>query len=738
MAQITIGRILPIFKGDWSDSTRYSKLDIVYYNGSSYVAKQTSTGQEPVLPSDYWMMVAKGLRWDTMTPSEKQEIINSVTSVLQDDIDALDERVTTAESNITSLQSSQSTLQGRVTTAEGNITSLNHGLTTLENDIDTLDGRITTAEDKIEILMESGDSIEEEIGVIFPYVLFYNNNGTWTQSVLDRYRSYVLQAENLRDKTVRIDPNTDLAQGVRVCFLKSAPVSGSALDFCTGESGEIQSTEEFTKKVPSDCTHIVFRVSDYISGKIVTFSPRLFLQLPIGDKVVELLNDRYVTDAELDLSKTILYWINAQNKYANDRYSYGTFIPAESYRGRVLRVEPSETWWGGMRFAFLASLNSTTRPSGDPDYCQTEPFLIQSTNTVIKEVPSDCSYIYVQVSNRETIDGTATGVNCSPKSVTLCEKLSDVVEKVAQSVPQNANGDFATLKAYTTSPFGLSSSLYAKDAAKRMMPANVVPFILIVGQSNADGRCTTSDAPSWLSSTNYRIEGYNMWNNSTKQFSTFSVTTNNGAGTANGSTSTSNQTYSFDAYFAHSYLAQYGGQIYALKHTIGATPIHKMPTTGMVHASWNPNIKSFPSGCRPLLKELIDKLISAREWASNNGIALLPIAILWHQGETDGDNNDYQYYKNDVANVWGYVRGCFGAQNIPILTGYINEQYKAAYSQINDTLDSLALEDDYLKVVDMSDHFTGRTGDLVHYNESAISFMGETMFSNYNTLNLGI
>jgi hypothetical protein len=163
-----------------------------------------------------------------------------------------------------------------------------------------------------------------------------------------------------------------------------------------------------------------------------------------------------------------------------------------------------------------------------------------------------------------------------------------------------------------------------------------------------------------------------------------------------------------------------------------------MPTTGMVTASWNPNIKSFPSGCRPLLKELIDKLVSAREWASNNGIALLPIAILWHQGETDGDNNDYQYYKNDVANVWGYLRGCFGAQNIPILTGYVNEQYKAAYSQINDTLDSLALEDDYLKVVDMSDHFTGRTGDLVHYNESAISFMGETMFSNYNTLNLGI
>lgn len=309
---------------------------------------------------------------------------------------------------------------------------------------------------------------------------------------------------------------------------------------------------------------------------------------------------------------------------------------------------------------------------------------------------------------------------------------------IAGGIPTNAVGDFGTLKAYTKSPFGLSSSLYAKDAAKRMMPDNVLPFVLIVGQSNADGRCTTSDAPSWLSSAGYAIEGYKMWNDSTKQFLTFSVTTNNGAGTANGSTSTSNQTYSFDAYFAHAYLAQYGGQLYALKHTIGATPIHRMPTSGTVKASWNPDIKSFPSGCRPLLAELVGKLKSARGWASAGGKALFPIAILWHQGETDGDNNDYQYYQADVANVFGFIRGCLGAQNIPILTGYLNEQYKSAYQQINNILESLAVQDKYLKVVDMSDHFTGRSGDLVHYNESAISYMGEQMFADYNTLNPGI
>ena len=664
------------------------------------------------------------------------QIDEAVGAVLGTGGTPLAQRVSTAETGIASLRSDVDSEGSRLNSLEATVGMHSSNISNLQDTATSLDERMTTAEEKIDNLPSDGGggSVEEEIGIEFPTELFYCKSSVWTASVLDRYTSYVLPAETLREKTVRIDPNTERAEGVRVCFLKSAPVANATLDFCEGESGEIQTTEAFTKTVPADCSYIVFRINDYVSGTIISFSPRLFVQVPMADRVSELMGIRYVADVNLDLSKTILYWINQKNAYANDSRSYGTFIPAETYRGRVLRVEPSATWWGGMRFAFLASLNSTTKPSGSPDYCDSEPCIIQGTSTVLKKVPSDCSYIYIQVSNRENNEA----VDCSPSSVSVCDEIGKAVEKVAQTVPQNANGDFATLKAYTTSVYGLTPSLYAKDAAKRMMADNVVPFVLIVGQSNADGRCTTSDAPSWLSGAGYAIEDYKMWNNTTEQFSTFSVTTNNGAGTANGSTSTSNQTYSFDAYFAHAYLARYGGQLYALKHTIGATPIHRMPSTGTVAASWNPDIKSFPSGCRPLLAELVTKLRSARAWAANNGKALFPIAILWHQGETDGDNNDYQYYAQDVVSVFGFLRGCFGTQNIPILTGYLNEQYQTKYSQINGILENLKSQDNYLKVVDMTDHFTGRTGDLVHYNESAISYMGEQMFADYNTLNLGI
>ena len=43
MATIDIGKIKPVFKGAYNNSTAYVLDDIVYYNGSSYVAKQSMT-----------------------------------------------------------------------------------------------------------------------------------------------------------------------------------------------------------------------------------------------------------------------------------------------------------------------------------------------------------------------------------------------------------------------------------------------------------------------------------------------------------------------------------------------------------------------------------------------------------------------------------------------------------------------------------------------------------------------
>ena len=66
MAQIDIGKIKPVFRGSYDNSTAYVLDDIVYYNGSSYVAKTSTTGN---LPTDAtkWNVLASGSGgiWDS-------------------------------------------------------------------------------------------------------------------------------------------------------------------------------------------------------------------------------------------------------------------------------------------------------------------------------------------------------------------------------------------------------------------------------------------------------------------------------------------------------------------------------------------------------------------------------------------------------------------------------------------------------------------------------------------------
>ena len=49
------GRILIIPKGDWNVETTYTMLDLVYHNGTSWLAKKESVGVEPTNEnSEYW------------------------------------------------------------------------------------------------------------------------------------------------------------------------------------------------------------------------------------------------------------------------------------------------------------------------------------------------------------------------------------------------------------------------------------------------------------------------------------------------------------------------------------------------------------------------------------------------------------------------------------------------------------------------------------------------------------
>ena len=68
----TLAKVVPIPKGNYSASATYNSLDIVRYNGKSWMCKQDSvTGITPA-ESAYWMLVVQvhGFQfyWNKPTP----------------------------------------------------------------------------------------------------------------------------------------------------------------------------------------------------------------------------------------------------------------------------------------------------------------------------------------------------------------------------------------------------------------------------------------------------------------------------------------------------------------------------------------------------------------------------------------------------------------------------------------------------------------------------------------------
>ena len=55
-----IAKIGFLIKGNYSNEATYDFLDIVFYNGASYVAKKLTTGNTPARSNEYWQIFAEG------------------------------------------------------------------------------------------------------------------------------------------------------------------------------------------------------------------------------------------------------------------------------------------------------------------------------------------------------------------------------------------------------------------------------------------------------------------------------------------------------------------------------------------------------------------------------------------------------------------------------------------------------------------------------------------------------
>ena len=168
MAQIDLGRILPVFKGKYNELTQYEKLDIVYYKGSSYVANSNMKGIAPdsTGTSNTWQLVAsidnqqlanvQQLVLDNIATSGSLNVNNlqagrfeAETIILSgSDLSSTVSAVADLETRLAAAEQKIKTMQYRIETLEQHDTETGTALTDIADEIIALQDRVTALENK--------------------------------------------------------------------------------------------------------------------------------------------------------------------------------------------------------------------------------------------------------------------------------------------------------------------------------------------------------------------------------------------------------------------------------------------------------------------------------------------------------------------------------------------------------------------------------------------------------------
>lgn len=164
MAQIDLGRILPIFRGIYVNTINYEKLDIVYYKGSSYVANSNMKGIAPDSEgtSNTWQLVAS--IDNQQLANVQQSVLDSIAASGSLNVGRVEtEAIILGGTDLSSTVSSVTDLNTRMPEAEKKIVSMQREIDTLNlhdeqtgiqfedmaNEIITLQDRVAALEQAI-------------------------------------------------------------------------------------------------------------------------------------------------------------------------------------------------------------------------------------------------------------------------------------------------------------------------------------------------------------------------------------------------------------------------------------------------------------------------------------------------------------------------------------------------------------------------------------------------------------
>ena len=156
MATHNIGRVLPIFWGEYNNTIKYTKLDVVYYNGSSYVANGDVQGVKPDSDITKWTPVAMAGRDITKISQLQNDLGYLLPRDIIDNLDSTDvtkplsaNQGNQIKINMQNMLRISENLSTRLTATQKDVTTLTTNLATTDSNVSEIDNKVLIVDNKV-------------------------------------------------------------------------------------------------------------------------------------------------------------------------------------------------------------------------------------------------------------------------------------------------------------------------------------------------------------------------------------------------------------------------------------------------------------------------------------------------------------------------------------------------------------------------------------------------------------
>ncbi|MEM8735362.1 MAG: sialate O-acetylesterase [Planctomycetota bacterium] len=171
--------------------------------------------------------------------------------------------------------------------------------------------------------------------------------------------------------------------------------------------------------------------------------------------------------------------------------------------------------------------------------------------------------------------------------------------------------------------------------------------------------------------------------------------------------------------FAKDYLDRHPGvRVGLIPCAVGGSPIR----------TWEPGALHESTGAHPF-DDCITRVRSAMQSGTLKG-------ILWHQGESDSNQENAPQYERKLARLFDVLRGRFDAPNLPIIVGQMGvfparpwDSFRKEVDRVHKRLSRLIPRCEFVSSLGLT-----HKGDEVHFNSASYRELGHRYFQAYERI----